>query len=289
METGLSKVRDPDDYSFLVGCLANAYEDSPNELDAWVHASPRVGIANTVRGAAWVLRAWKSRSGMKASMVSRHRWVKFEKALVQAQDDLFYAAEARAQDAEPVAWLIPCAMGLPFEDNAEEAKNRHLGAMQRCPGHTKACRSILTAMCEKWLGSHERMFACANYVISITPEGHPARSVILQAHIERALYMESWENDEEGAKAYLRRPEVAQEIASCANEIESSRHIAKLKNRIEHHSLAALCLWKAGLYASARRHFDATNRYLPDDAWGYELSPRRTWRNAHRECQRKGG
>lgn len=289
VEGQLAQVRDPSDYSFLVGVLADMYSGDPSELDWWVNASPNAGIAHTVRGAAGVFRAWKSRGAGKAHVVTNRRWMRFFEELGSAQDDLFHAAERRQHDAEPVAWLIPCAMGLPFDDAPGELKSRYLGAMQRCPAHQRACQSMLTAMCQKWHGSHEKMFSVARNIVSQTKPGHPARIVILNAHYQRALYMELWENVERGAGEYFKRPEVAQEVAAISQEIEESAQIASLKGRAWHHSAAALCLWKAGLFSAASRHFEASNRYMPDDDWRYELFPRRTWRNARRECAKKGG
>jgi len=102
------------------------------------------------------------------------------------------------QDA--ASYLIRVLMGL----NAEWAQIDEVLAIMRSrpEPHLMGELNYLIASCEKWLGSHEKMYQSAHNAIEAYPEHPEIGALQAVAHWERLLYYDFFNNDEAGSLAY---------------------------------------------------------------------------------------
>lgn len=199
-----------DDRDFFCNLLAPRVKD--HLLDGWCKSEPGSALAFLVQGRALIERAWDARGHGTSDSVTEAMNQRFESLLEAAEQSLHRAAELDPQDPTPWAYLLTTARGLGH--GLAEAQRLYQEAASRDPLHHSAHRQMLSIISEKWGGSHDDMFNFARSAAGRAPDGHDLATLIIDAHIERWLYF-SFEDDDKGAKRYLKDESARQECLAA--------------------------------------------------------------------------
>ena len=174
----------------------------PDYLDEWAsHSNSYVG--RLFRGTYLTYAAWRVRGSQMSVSSGAH--AKFTDLLEESWKTLLAAHEAAPNEPEPLARLIPVAMGLETgTDDVHELFTRSVNT--RIP-HLGAAFYAVEALSAKWLGSNEDALAFAREYAEYNPSD---RVVIVCAHVE------NWVSDQgERSSKYFDRPEVQRDIREC--------------------------------------------------------------------------
>jgi hypothetical protein len=259
-----------DDRQFLVEVLTDEVPGRPKWLDEWVEAYPQSGGAWTVRGAHGIRWGWAARGGGKAETVQDENWQIFWSRLEEAERDLYKAAELEPDDPVPWSYLVISARGM--EKGIAEIGERLKHAHARRPWHHFAFSQALQGYAKKWGGSHELMFDLARQATG-APDGASAHAVICEAHVERWLYMASWDEDDANALKYFIAPAVAEEIRTAATRSVWSPKYERPRLAPYDHNFFTYCFFRAHDWESARRELAAMNGVLNRFPWSYGGKP----------------
>lgn len=206
----LEKVTAWEDRSFHLRLLA----EQESYLQDWLDAEPDAPAPLLVRGMHRIQAAWRARGSARAETVTDPGWREFYAQLNQAEDDLQKVAAIAPDDPQPWQSLVTVANGLQLPK--EEVLRRFDEVKARALGFRPAYVSVITAVAQKWGGSHALMFDVARDAMKTLPAGSPGRVAIVHAHFLRFQYHAGWEKDEVKARAYFKDPSVGAEILEAA-------------------------------------------------------------------------
>jgi hypothetical protein len=264
-------------------CLAVAeWPGRPAWLDAWVDArGERSSLPWLVRGAHSVEWAWEARTGARASEVAKDSWPVFFSRLSEAQRDLERAAEMDPRDPAPYGRLVITAMGL--QSGIEEVEGLFEAACLRDPTHFPTHRDTLTALTDKWGGSHEEMFAFARRAAAARADSGLA-SLVAAAHVERWLKYHM-DGDPDGGRAYANDREVVREIRQAwAGSFGMAPAAGGLWTAAAR-NLFAFAFWLFGAKREARRELEALRGILTEVPWCYlDVQATRAFDKAREGC-----
>lgn len=260
-----------DDRQFLVEVLTDGLTGRPGWMDEWTGAQPQSSVGWTIRGAHGIKWGWEARGGGKAESVQDQSWKVFWQRLEDAERDLYKAAELDPTDPVPWAYLVISARGLErgVPDVGERLKQAHA----RRPWHHFAFSQALQGFAKKWSGSHELMLDLARQVQDGAPDGASAHTVVAEAHVERWLYMASWDKDEANALTYFRTPAVADEIRTAAGRSIWSSNYERPRLAPYDRNFFTYCFFRMYDWDSARRALDSMNGILNRFPWAYGGNP----------------
>jgi hypothetical protein len=198
---------------------------------------PDTPFGNLVKGRMATRFAWKVRGGGTGDTVSEDTWESFYEYLSISGRHLLRAAEQDEQDPTPFAFLQPVAMGLQMERKIAETWFRE--AIQRDPTNREAHYGHLFLVCEKWGGSHKDMYAFARATMKRIPTSSTLYSIILVAFQEHYLYLKAFDENIEGAKAFLRDKRVrAESIKVYQNSLQKQKRIERVTDYWPHNVAA---------------------------------------------------
>ncbi|HEY6096323.1 MAG TPA: DUF4034 domain-containing protein [Gallionellaceae bacterium] len=189
--------------------LAMSRSFPSDKLEKWVRAEPESADAHLVYGARMLKLAWAARGYGKGGEVSEERWQNFYRLLEQTESMLLRAASLNKHDPTPWVYLIMVAVYRSDDESLEEKYFNEAIARDRENWHAHINR--LTALSEKYGGSHEEMFEFARRAAEKSPETSLLRCLILKAHSEYWKYVQYFEDDVEHANAYRLREDVIEE------------------------------------------------------------------------------
>lgn len=190
--------------------LAMSRQFPSKKLDKWVRDEPDSADAHLVYGARMLKMAWEARGYGMGREISEERWENFYRLLEQTEIILLRAANLNQADPTPWAYLIMVAVYRSVDESLEEKYFNE--AVARDPENWHAHMNRLTALSEKYGGSHEAMFEFARTAGERSRPGSLLRCLILKAHSECWKYIKYFDGDEQAASDYRRRPDV---IAEC--------------------------------------------------------------------------
>ena len=245
--------RDSCDRQFLIGALLGDVDDDLMQpLTRWVEEHPKDPNAHLLLGSAYIHWAWEARGGGRAADVKTQGWVGFLARLEAAATHLEAAAHLAPHDPLPPARMIIVCMGQsrPIDDMKRYFKR--VTAIE--PYHLSAHSSALHYLLEKWGGSHEKAFKFARTRAAAAPEGNDLGALIADAHIERWLYGQSFDNDE-SYKGYFHRPDVSEEIAEAYQRSLGSPRYKIARTTPYAANCFAYTLWRSGHEDLAREAF----------------------------------
>lgn len=267
-----------DDRQFLVEVLTDDVPGRPKWIDEWTQAHPSSSVAWTVRGAHGIKWGWEARGGGKAESVQDQSWQLFWQRLEQAEQDLRKAAELDPADPVPWTYLVISARGL--ERGVPEIGERLKQAHARRPWHHFAFSQALQGFAKKWGGTHELMFDLARQVQSGAPDGASAHTVVAEAHVERWLYMASWDKDEASALSYFRTQPVPDEIRQAAERCIWSDHYERPRLAPFDQNFFTYCFFRMHDWEHARRGLETMNGILNRFPWSYGGNPVEVFKTA---------
>lgn len=181
--------------------------------ERWVAEAPDDGVGHLVLGALHIRWAWEVRGSGYASTVRDDAWDVFFARLQRAESELLTAARLMPTSVEPWNELIWSGIGLQIP--LEELAARYDEGQKRDPFNGPLSFSALQMLCEKWHGSHEKMFAFARMVASEAPDGSPAIGVLPMAFLEYVL-SRAREVPLDQACSEMSGPEVRRELLAAA-------------------------------------------------------------------------
>jgi hypothetical protein len=232
-----------------------------------------------MQGASAVHWAWRARGKGYAETVEEDAWKVFFDRLEFADACLHRAAELDPDDPTPWALMIRAARGLQLE--AVAVGERFAGACQRAPQHRLAHSQMLQCLCEKWGGSHERMFHFARAASADAPCGSGLHVLLPEAHIERAIA----DDRSIGAmKAYFRQPVARNDIRLAADRGCDAPRSSVRRDALRNRNCYACCLWLAGLTEQAATQFIAIGPWASETPWCFLGDPREFFTLARNEC-----
>jgi hypothetical protein len=180
-------------------------------LEEWIAGpirdEPGSALPLLLRGARYVYWAWEARGSGLANTVGQNAWKTWFKRLKVAEDSLDEALEKDPTCVEAWHWLI--VLGRARQVSKEERWRRFDGLTALDPTHYYGHAQMLEALMPKWSGSSEEMFAFARSRAQGAP-GTGLPVLVASAHLEQRFV------EGGSARAYTRRPEVAEEIVQAA-------------------------------------------------------------------------
>jgi hypothetical protein len=254
------------DREFLTSLLTEGYFGSLKALGRWVDAFPTSAVPLSFRGRHHIVLAWRARGDDVADSVSRRGWTKFFEHLESAESDLQRACELDPTDPTPWTGRLITARGL--ELGTEELLRRWEEVERRSPELLPAASLVLQGLAEKWGGSHAQMFDFARSRSEAAPDGSPMHALVAMAHIERWLYYDGFDDDEEGADAYLRDPAVRAELRAAAERSVASRAWVPHRWEIAERNAFAMALALVEDPAACDQ-FAVLGDRVTEEPWGY--------------------
>ncbi|XEC32505.1 hypothetical protein JAO84_02780 [Streptomyces fradiae] len=227
-----------------------------------VDAEPDAALPRLVAGLRHVRWGWDARSGALAKHVSRDQFEVFHERLRTAETWLYEAAEREPAWTSPWYGLLMTGRGLQV--GQVTARRRFEAAVRRDPYHLGAHQQQLQQVCAKWSGSHEEMHAFARESAFGAPAGTALGQLVAVAHLEHWLALDS------GADAaYVRRPEVAEELHRAADHSYRHPDFAPRTGRLQILNSFAMAFSLAGERRAARECFEATEGRVTEVPWQY--------------------
>ncbi|MEU4422118.1 hypothetical protein AB0F81_15945 [Actinoplanes sp. NPDC024001] len=254
-----------------ISVLSEAAVKEDAWLYKWLAEHPHDAAAVTIQAAMLSERAGNERGGASAAQTSDAQFRAFAD-LSAAAAEVSRRAMSLAGPSDPAPWVE--FMGTMFGDR--QARRSFAATYEegrrRDPYNFELHLTAVGLLCQKWGGSHERMFDAARGAAAAAPPGANAVMLPFLAHFEYALREFGWDQwDRETLIArhqYLERPDVRQELDSWAAKWRAGQHTVGREMTCRH--------WLALYYTATGRHreakvvFDEIGVYLGSPtAWGY--------------------
>lgn len=181
--------------------------DQDDLLDEWYNDREGPDLSALLRGTILRKRAWFYRGGGHGYEVTEDRFTKMHTTLREAQASLSAITHNQTYGAEACARLINVHKGLSSEWIVIDDILKQMQSMG--PVNLTGEIYYLNACCEKWLGSHDKMFAYAR----ARADDHPLLgALVASAHYERHMYHERFDENLKKADQYRANPDVLNEI-----------------------------------------------------------------------------
>lgn len=237
---------------------------SDDFFDDWYDAGNGPPLAGLLRGALLVKRAWFYRGGGRGKDVSEQQWQNMEGALVKAVNSLKPLLGDPAYGTEANARCIRAAKGLGL--SWDELDTLLENMRQDGKLHLYGEIDYLVASCEKWLGSHDKMFEHAFAVAARYPHSPEAGAMMAAAHFERLLYYAAFDQDGAKAESYITDAKVLGELRTASRRVMSaSSH--DHPDYIVAHNIFAAAFYYFDCIADAKPHFDHMGEQVLPYPW----------------------
>jgi len=218
------------------------------------------------RATLLVKRAWFYRGAGRASEVNDDAFERMFDLLDISIELLKPLLEHPFLGQEACAQAITVLMGL--NENWDDINYVHETMRTNTGWHLRGELNFLLVSCEKWLGSHDAMFAHARNTIDQARHAPHMSALIAAAHFERYIYFERFDGNAAAAKAYKENKDVLAEIEFHAKHVlavtdqETAEHIYA-------HNIFAGTFSAFGRFDLARPHFDAIGQRTTAYPWTY--------------------
>ncbi len=235
-------------------------------FDDWCEKSRGHYLPHLLRGSLLLKRAWVYRGYGRGYEVTDQRAIQFHGTLESSFQSLTEAMNLNSTSSEAPARSIRALMGLSADwDDIDKVYEK-----MKCTGETNFAGELnyLVASCEKWLGSHEKMFDFARKTFA--QENHPSHAgLIAEAHHEMHLYLDRFSEDLDVAESYFENDAVQLEIDDASKAIIDRCAELPLYETVEAHGYFALTYSLAGNYTGAKPHFEFMGKNLSRHPWEF--------------------
>lgn len=224
--TALEILKTPNDYQPLKNAFSNI--ESPAEryfysvsisrnmslkaLEKWVEDDPESADALLCYGSRLLQWSWEARGYGRGKSVSKKSWQKFYDRLEKTRSVLLKCAEKDNADPTPWSYLIMVATWHSEDEFKYEYFDQ---AIKRDPENWSAHMHMITALSEKWGGSHEEMFSFARNASRNASEGSDLASIVVKANLEYWKYLDLFEGKTKLAQEFIQRNDVREEVISA--------------------------------------------------------------------------
>jgi len=206
-------------------------------LDDWFNNSNGPSVACLLRGAILLKRAWVYRGWGRGFEVTEDRIEKMYEALGRSLRSLTPIMDDPDYGSEACARLIRVHKGLSA--NWEDIDAIH--QQMRSFGHCNMIGEVhyLIASCEKWLGSHDKMFEFAIETATNHPEFPELGALVAAAHFERHMYWNIFDDMPEQAKQYRTDKDNIDQITEFRDRLLTHYEPGKEEHILAHNIFAA--------------------------------------------------
>ena len=250
---------------FITDGLAHLIKDD-TFFDGWCEKNRGYYLPHLLRGALLLKRAWIYRGYGRGEDVTDARAIKFYDTLEISFAELTAAANLDQEKSEASALAIRALMGLGGDwSDIDSAYQR-----MRKPGEFNFTGEInyLVASCEKWHGSHEKMFAFSRRTYA--NNSHPAvAGLIAEAHHEKYMYLAAFEEDEDAAIAYLDDETVGTELLEASRRLIDGTTDSARYETLEAHGYFAMIFSLAKRFDHAEIHFETIGQSITHQPWDF--------------------
>jgi hypothetical protein len=249
-----------DERSVLLGFCAQQ-SLSPELFEEWTSRTKSF-VSGLFHGTALTYAAWEVRGSGRGQQVSGKQHDRFAALLEESWDKLLAVHDAAPDDPEPLARLIPVAMGL--ETGADDVRKLMVRCRETGVGHLGAALSATEALSAKWLGSPEETLEFARAHAESIPH---ERVVIAAAHTENWLWLAMQDEGDE-AQQYFSRDSVQRELRECW---ACEQDIGRRTDYFRFHALNyyACCLLKMEDEQLCRQALEAMGAGITPKPWIY--------------------
>jgi hypothetical protein len=196
-----------DDRAFLME-IAASVPDLQDWIEGPVRDEPGSVLPLVVQGGRAVFWAWEARGGGQAETVGEQQWKVWFRRLKLAEDCLDEAVERDPKCLE--AWYFLIILARARQLSKQERWDRYNRLAELDPMHHYGNDQMLQNLCAKWSGSAEEMFGFARERAAAGP-GTSLPALVATAHLEHRF-------SQDDKLAYLRQPEVAEELVAAAQQ-----------------------------------------------------------------------
>jgi hypothetical protein len=251
--------------------LGMAAAEDDGWLVAWMSAEPGHPDAAILFASQLMTRASNARGAAGAKQTSREQFRAFAD-LGAAAKEASRRAMALAPD-DPAPWDGIVSALLTGRGSMPEFNDAMREGLRRDRYNFELHLSAVTYLCQKWYGSHEKMFAAARSAPEGAAPGAPVHLLPVFAHFEYAMREFCWDTRAPEAlvavRPYFQRPDVVREIDDCAARFRAGGP-RRLGRTATCHSWLALAYLLGGRRAQAKAAFDDVLPYRAGvGAWGY--------------------
>ncbi len=235
-------------------------------LDSWFDDSNGPALSCLLRGTIMLKRAWYYRGWGRGEDVSDDRFGRMYWALDMALNSLAPIVDHPKYGSEACARLIKVQKGLDASWDDIDAVLNQMWSFENINliGET----NYLIASCEKWLGSHDKMFQFAKDRASYRSD-HPELGALLAvAHYERHMYLERFDEDQTAADKYKSNPAIIDDLLSNRSHLLETTNSPK-DSYVFAHNIFAGVLSEFGQYELAMPHFEAIGSSASPYPWHF--------------------
>ena len=264
----MREIRDADTMDWILAGLSE-WSGRPKCLDAWVEQNARCGEAYLVRGAHGVQWAWAARAGGDPGGSTGAN--SFQERLQMAESDLQKAARLLPKNAAPYIQLILCSIGK--SDPPAKVNQYFQAAKTRAPNSWNAHLFAQTYLCQKWMGTHEKMFSFSKKTMLGSRRGSGLGAVVAVAHVERYLYLLAFERDEAAAENYWKRASVRDDLMAAYRHSLGAPNYRETAVTPWQRNHFAFALSSAGMTVQAGPLFESLGKTHTEFPWTYFGDP----------------
>ncbi|GAA1844289.1 hypothetical protein [Asanoa iriomotensis] len=267
VEAGFGRLVDPAVHRLAVSQVGDALDRGLVESVA--AANPIDPLSQTLLAWRLVHDGWNIRTGAWGNNVSQEQWKAFHTHLHRAEQILIEVTARHPGYTSAWTERLHTARGLSL--GQAEARRRYERLSAGAPGFYAAQDAMVQQLCPKWGGSYEAMHGFAVECVRSAPPGSVNGGMVPAAHIEHWLLLTRDEDDRAGA-AYLKRPEVQQELRWAAEQSVFHPAFRPGPDWVDAHSLFAMAFSLAENYQAAAAHFNALlhgGNLASESGWQY--------------------
>ncbi|GAA0572460.1 hypothetical protein HPO96_18000 [Kribbella sandramycini] len=259
----------PDDRCFLLDACG-----SVPDVQDWIGPLTADPLAQLVRGCHAVAWAWDARGRRQARYTGADKFQLFFERLRLAESSLYDVVAANPDEVAAWAFLVRTARGLQL--GLEDGEFRFQQAISRHATNLKAHAEWLQTCCQKWGGTHDRMFHLAHSAAAAAPDGNMLHALIPLAHLELMIDL-----DVNEALHHMNRPDVRSELRAAADRSVLHPAADLRPGWPLYYNTFALAFTKAADHPAAAAVFSRLGDHVTEHPWQYvALSPARAFRKA---------
>lgn len=207
-------------------------------LDHWFDEGNGPPLAALLRGTILRKRAWFYRGSGGGDEVGEEKFAKMFEVLRDARRSLSPILDHPQYGSEACARMINVYKGLQeeWEDIDEILKQMWSFGEINLTGEIH----YLIACCEKWFGSHRKMFRFAEKRIAAHPEHPELGALMAAAHYERHMFAERFDENQMEADKYRENPNHLNEITQLRDKLLAVSEPGKPEHILAHNIFAGV-------------------------------------------------
>jgi len=235
-------------------------------LDDWFNESNGPALACLLRGTLLLKRAWVYRGWGRGSEVSEDSFKQMYAALDRAQKSMIPIMDDPVYGSEACARLIKVCKGLSANWEDLDFLLKKMWSF----GHINMIGEVyyLIASCEKWLGSHEKMYRFAEDRAKLASKHPELGALVAAAHFERHMYWERFDEDQAKADAFKANVMYIEDIINFRDKLLEAYSPDNPDHVIAHNIIAGVCC-EFNLFAVATPCFMVMNKRATPYPWDF--------------------